>query len=1111
MKNVFHWGVCLAMVCAVWCGLSTGLRASTASWFTQAPGSPITLGGSQRVVVTGDFNGDGIPDMATLDTANNTVSILLGKGDGTFSQASGSPINLSSQEPGAACLVAGYFTGNGILDLAVGDWNAGAVTILLGNGDGTFTIGQTITFPNGHIQGLVAGDFTGNGKIDLATADWGNSAVEILLGNGDGTFTKGHSYPAGGGATSICEGDFSNNGKLDLAVANFMDGTVDILLGNGDGTFTSGQTLSVGANPREIDAGDLTNNGHLDLAVANRGDGTVSILLGNGNGTFTNGALLSAGAGAASIAIGDFDRDGKQDLAVSDYFGGTVTLFEGSGSGTFIAAPGSPINVGFNPRVMAIGDFNRDGKPDLAVSNAQGYVSVFLNDSPSRATTTTITSSSNPVPADVNVTFTAAVSATSGGNPTGTVQFYVNGATLGSPVTLNSSGQASLTTKAFTAQGNYNVQAIYSGDANFSASSSGPLSYAAGTSPAAIAVGDFNGDGRPDLAMANSGSNTVSILLGAGGEAFTAGQTIPVGTDPMAIAAGDFAGNGKLDLAVANAGSNNVTILLGNGDGTFTAGQTLNVGTQPDAIAVGDFNGDGKLDLAVANAKSGTVSILLGNGDGTFSAGAVLSVGTDPDALAAADFNNDSRLDLAVANAGSNNVTILLGNGDGTFSAGALLSAGTKPAALVAGDFTNNGDLDLAVANAGSNNVSVFLGAGDGTFTAAAGSPVAVGTNPVAIAQGDFNRDGKLDLAVANNQAGTISILLGDGKGGFAPAKSSPLAVSSPAAMVVTDLNRDGDPDLAVANPNTFTTIFGDGMGGFELPLVQIITPPAPAVNLSSATLDFGGVAVNSTSPAKTVTITNAGNGQLTFSAFTVSGEFALNSSATTCSNSVPLSPGQTCAVGVTFTPQADGTITGDLTISDNAPGSPQTVTLTGMGADFSITPKPPEQSMPGTGQSAAFLLDISSTGGFAQAVNLSCSNAPPFAQCSVTPGSVTPTASGTATAMLIVKVNSSVSLLPGIFGKASPPYGMWLMPILAWLGLIILMVVRNKSPRWGAKVRKGAAFFALGLGLLFVAACGSSATIPAPKTTPPGTYSIQVVGTAGKLAHAADVQLTVP
>ena len=334
-------------------------------------------------------------------------------------------------------------------------------------------------------------------------------------------------------------------------------------------------------------------------------------------------------------------------------------------------------------------------------------------------------------------------------------------------------------------------------------------------------VGDFNGDGIPDVAIVNGDNNTVTILLGNGDGTFTqaANSPVQVGSAPNAIAVGDFNGDGIADLAVTNQGSNTVSILLGSGNGLFTAvGNPVSVGYNSSAIVVGDFNGDGIADLAVTNTYvpgsttgNGTVTILLGNGSGAFTVApnSPLTVGSDPDAVVVGDFNGDGVPDLAVANQGNNTVSILLGSGTGTFTqaANSPISAGYSPVSIAVGDFNGDGVLDLAVAGQGSSNLVILLGNGNGTFTASSSSPSTGGSNARSIVVGDFNGDGIADLAVDSwfgsavnsNGNGVIQILLGSGNGNFTAATSSAIVEGSyPNYIVAGDFNGDGVSDLAL-------------------------------------------------------------------------------------------------------------------------------------------------------------------------------------------------------------------------------------------------------------------------------------------------------------------------
>jgi len=351
-----------------------------------------------------------------------------------------------------------------------------------------------------------------------------------------------------------------------------------------------------------------------------------------------------------------------------------------------------------------------------------------------------------------------------------------------------------------------------------------------GVHPPSVAVADFNLDGNADLAIANASDNTVTVLLGNGNGTFTPASKSPYTVVacflcngvPTSVAVGDFNGDGKPDLAIANIpiglGSligavtghvgGQVAILLGNGDGTFQGANNFGTGGDfPTSVAVGNFknrfynNARPYNDLAVTNLNSGKVSILLNNGSGSFSqaAGSPFAVGSRPSSVAVFDFDQDGNDDLAVANAGDSAVAILMGNGQAAFTpnTNSPVAVGGGPSALVLADFNGDGKMDLAVADLSASAVSVSLGDGTGTFPTVTDYPV--GRSPSSIAVGDFNKDGKLDLVVANRLNGSVIFLLGDGKGAFQPARNFSVG-GDPLSVAVGDFDGDTEPDVAVAN-----------------------------------------------------------------------------------------------------------------------------------------------------------------------------------------------------------------------------------------------------------------------------------------------------------------------
>jgi hypothetical protein len=323
--------------------------------------------------------------------------------------------------------------------------------------------------------------------------------------------------------------------------------------------------------------------------------------------------------------------------------------------------------------------------------------------------------------------------------------------------------------------------------------------WATGVAPAALVVGDFNGDGKPDLATADYGpwSGGASILLGNGAGGFGLANILRFGVTPRSVAAGDLNGDGRLDLVVGDYDAGILRIFLGDGAGGFTVAGSYSAGGNYSlfGIAIADLNGDGKPDLATANFLRQNVTVFLGDGLGGFGSPQAFGAGTQPIDIVAADFNGDGKIDLATANIGSNNISLLLGNGAGGFAAASNFAVGLSPSGLAAADLNGDGKPDLAVANWDSKSVSVLLGGGTGGFGPAADVPVGDTLRRVGIA--DFNGDGRLDLVTTNVGSPNVTVLLGNGSGAFGSPNTFGLA-EAPGAVAVGDFNGDGRPDIAV-------------------------------------------------------------------------------------------------------------------------------------------------------------------------------------------------------------------------------------------------------------------------------------------------------------------------
>jgi hypothetical protein len=661
-------------------------------------------------------------------------------------------------------------------------------------------------------------------------------------------------------------------------------------------------------------------------------------------------------------------------------------------------------------------------------------------------------------------------------------------------------------------------------------------------------VADVNGDGKPDLVVANScppnsgtclsnaDEGSVGVLLGNGDGTFKSAVVYDSGgAFATWVAVADVNGDGKPDLLVANLCANTsscangtVSVLLGNGDGTFQAAVAYDSGgIGAESVAVADMNGDGKPDLVVSNCTNcstdghGSVAVLLGNGDGTFqSAHAIDSGGYAPISIAVADLNGDGKPDVIVGQCSGpsfgcypGEVGVLLGNGDGTLQPAVNYSSGAdQPMSVAVADVNGDGKLDVLVSNQGTGDhdllngaVGVLLGNGDGTFQ----PPVlydAGGISTAGLAVADVNADGKLDVVVTD-QLGScltgskVAVLLGNGDGTFQPAVGFCFAGSLPISVAAADVNGDGRPDLIATNRCGATC---------GISVVGVLINTSTTVVLSPASLNFAPQAPGTSSSPQAVTLTNRGTAALTLSGITLSGTSAAGFTQT---NNCPsaLAVNASCQIKVTSIPQSAGSQAASLNVSDNAPDSPQTVAVTGIGQDFSVAVAPGSMTVT-PGQAGNYTVTVSPLSGFSQTVTLSCSGAPPQSTCTLNPSSVTLNGSSNATANIAVVTSGTSAALsyPGS-GSGAGLFALGLVPLS--LGLVVL-----RSPDGGRgrsrilRVVVLVCLFALGVG---ITSCGGGGgSNGGGSGTPAGTYVVSVTGTftsgGVNLTHIAKTTLVV-
>jgi Bacterial Ig-like domain (group 3)/FG-GAP-like repeat/Domain of unknown function DUF11 len=765
---------------------------------------------------------------------------------------------------------------------------------------------------------------------------------------------------------------------------------------------------------------------------------------------------------------------------------GTATLDPASLGFTLAPATASPA-VNGSPH-FATGDFNHDGKIDLAVPNGSGStVSVLL------------------------------------GNGDGTFQ----------------------------------APLIYNTDTNGSAY--------------ALAVGDFNADGNPDLVVTNigTGSATISVLLGNGDGTFQLQVPYVVGNHPSEVVVGDFNGDGDADVAVANRDDNTLSVLLGNGDGTFQTQVTYAVGNSPAALVAADLNGDGNVDLVVANGSDNTLSVLLGNGDGTFQAQATYAVGNSPAALVAADLNGDGNVDLVAANGSDNTLSVLLGNGDGTFQAQATYAVGNSPAALVTADLNGDGNPDLVATNEGDNTVSVLLGKGDGTLQPA--TAFSVGAGAAGLATGDFNGDGLADVAsVGNTVPSSATVLLSEhtinatatgvslstpgthevlasypGDSDHGASQSAPIAVAGPALTATTTVLSASPNPASAGQSVTFTATVSPTPTGTSTGTVSFYDG---ATLLGTVTLNSAGVATLSTSSlmsgANSITAAYSGNATFAGSTSSVLTETVAGSGVTSTTTLLAASPnpavvGQQVTFTATVSPAPTGTPTGTVSFYNGATllgtgtvnsAGIATFATSGLTAGTaSITAVYSGNAGFATSTSATLNLAVGSAsvytvtapqtpftvmagdsvdvnvsvqpvgGGYNNVVTMSAAGLPPGAAAVFNPPTVTPGTAGAPTVMTI-RTSTQAAGTPANHNPQFP-----FAPTVLAAGAIV--VARNRK-RLGRSFAVLLLMVSVAAGAWMLTGCnGGFAGRPAPQSR---SYVITITGTSGSLHPSATITLTV-
>jgi hypothetical protein len=789
------------------------------------PGDDLTVS-----LAMGDVDGDGDLDLITGNAGGVAAGewnvISLNSGAGAF------PVSYSFGigPDDTSALALGDVDGDGDLDVAVGNHDQqNRVYLNDGNGNPYDTIALPFGTGSDSTRDIALADMDGDGDLDLVAGNYGAESV-VYLNDGDGTFdTITHTLGTSGNTIAVAVGDVDGDGDLDVAVGKYNQPNV-VCINAGDGTFpTLPHAFGTGSDPTlALEIGDMDGDGYLDLAVGNTGEENV-VYLNDGDGTFdTITHTFGSGTGldqTYDLAVGDVDGDGDLDLAAAKWRDSTLSLNDGDG--TFDGTPSRifPSRFGYGP-ALAFGDVEGDGDLDLAVGNQYDQNVIYLN--PSLVTGVAPAAGSHTAAVNTTLTITTSRAANPASVTTQTVVVHdgfhghLDGAFSVGPTITFAPGrdlhpgelvQTTVTTGVLDG-GGVPLGRPYVWQFRAAVGDSpGQFTVRRDVGPGndrtyAAVLGDVDGDGRLDLATGGYDGQTVIYINDGSGNPYDtiAHDFCPHSGDTVALAMGDVDKDGDLDLIIGNYAGMNV-VCRNIGGGHFDAFGLVGTGSDLTmAMELGDVDGDGDLDLAVGNYTEQDV-VYLNDGDGTFDT-ISHTVGppsgtTGTEALALGDVDGDGDLDLAVGKTFGQQNLVYLNDGDGSFDTiSHTFGTGSDwTYALAMGDLNGDGYLDLAVGNiqTGSEQNAVYTGNGDGTF-ANIPTPFGTGTdNTYALAMGDVDGDGDLDLAVG--KGGQNAVYFNDGDGTFDTiSRTFGTGSDNTHVLALGDVDGDGSLDMAVGN-----------------------------------------------------------------------------------------------------------------------------------------------------------------------------------------------------------------------------------------------------------------------------------------------------------------------
>ena len=787
-----------------------------------------TFDGSSSVAVS-DFNNDGNLDIAVGTILKTWLIIFLGDKEGIFTYETAYRIGYIYFQLEIANLNGDHFSD---IVVAYYDTDGMFVNILLGYGNGSFA-NQTIHRTGCVKRGLMkVADFNKDNRSDIVIVD-SSGSVCVLLAYGNDSFINQISNSTGVSPKSITLADFNSDTIVDIVVAN-NDNSIGVLLGYGNGSFANQISHPTNLSLSSISVGDVNSDTIEDIIIVNNANNGISVFLGFDNGYFQDPLTFSVGYSPSYTNVGHFNNDDKLDIIVLDYWGHRLDIMFGYGNGSF----GDRINcsTGKRPIVAAVADLNNDGRSDIVVANRDDkHISVFIF-SQIQFTTKHISSGLDNdsrlqciVANDFNNDNVLDLAVVNHGTKTvGLLLGYDDGSFKKKTVIsldwnsnpksmvmgdFNKDKELDL---AVANSGTYNIDLLLgNGKGLFTRQTND--GYTLNRPPSIIIADDFNHDEQYEIVVAYDNTDNIDILIVYDPGNFTDQTIYTTGGELHSSALGDFNQDAIVDIVVANSQNNNVEIMLGHGNGSFTSQMTYVTGTEPKSIAVGHFNNDTYLDIAVAHYKDKTIGILLGCGNGSFANQTTYSIGSYPDLIVISDFNNDTFSDIVVSVPNNKSIQILLSYGNGSFAKSRLLLNGASLSCLTVGDANNDGFIDIVVYD--YRGIHTILGHGNGSFRASIINPInKLNFYPSFAAVGDFNSDTRLDIVFVNYYYNNAILFLGYGNSSFVEHRTFSVGCN-PVYVVAADLNNDTRLDIITANSwaNNISVLLGDGNGSFPI------------------------------------------------------------------------------------------------------------------------------------------------------------------------------------------------------------------------------------------------------------------------------------------------------